>query len=341
MALEWWDGFYQYPGVAGMAAGGWSFPSGGGSLVTGPDGDANWLRTQTFSGAVWARHAYQAPLNAGRFGAYLSPTSLDMWFVTFYDGVAGAAQCSIRGTADGRIQARLGDRNGPPIGAASPVCMASGVSKHIEAYALISDTVGVIQAWVENVLVLNLSNIDSKAHSSSTTFSAIEFGVAGNGEAFWKHVFGANPSGPHNAGQIGPRKVRRLALAADGSPMDYVADTGTDRYARINEQVLDTASYITSPDIGQKARFTKQNLAVTPASIAAVGIRRFALKSDAGACNDRSALVIGGTAYNADARALTTTGEHLLDVWEVDPSDGGAWTKARVDAAAVQVEHTL
>lgn len=55
----------------------------------------------------------------------------------------------------------------------------------------------------------------------------------------------------------------------------------------------------------------------------------------------RAGLLIAGTRYYAAGRMLDTFYQTFTETFAVDPSDGNAWTKAKLGALALIVQHTM
>lgn len=138
----------------------------------------------------------------------------------------------------------------------------------------------------------------------------------------------------------GDWKIDGAVPIANGSTMQWTAGTGSSNYQEVDEIPRSTTEYVmTTSTAGDVALFTTQSMSTLGISGATVkSVRMIAHLQENVAVTSSNKVRMRSNGTNLDsttARNLTATSSETLWATATDPSGGGAWTEARVDALEI------
>jgi hypothetical protein len=228
-------------------------------------------------------------------------------------------------------------RNATVLGSSAAGVIPISKRFRIEIGFVISDTVGEVKVNIDQgsgaSKVINLTSQDTR-DAADLTGIVNRFRVYNQNPAitYWDDIWLDDDKTAFRVDQT----FARLAPSADVSGVS-TPSTGSDRYAMIDEVPASTTDYVTFAVTGEDV-YECADLSTTPTTITGVGILYIASKTDSGTLEFRSRVL-----SNADYANGTTTGLNMStlgysDFYATDPQGGGAWTKARIDAARLVLE---
>lgn len=239
------------------------------------------------------------------------------------------------------------------IASSDPVIIASAWN-HIEIQVYFHDTAGWVRAAVNGVHVYQAENLDTKSNSEDCAAVAQCRSYLSEASSYFfmdnYHIYDftgtaatdtdwcptVNGSGIAT-NYIGELQAMWEVPNEDTAETDWVASTGTDEYAMIDEVDPDDADYIYSDTAGDLSEFALTDLPEEITYIRGLDIVGRMSKADAG-----SAMVKFGMKSVAD---VTDSAEFPITVeptyWRkqvnVDPDSGARWTRASFNAAWVRL----
>lgn len=213
------------------------------------------------------------------------------------------------------------------------------VYAYVEVKATISaSATGQVKVLVNGVAVLNLVNIITiSAFSTIETISRVLLiGVSGPGSpnnTFFDDLYICDSAGTVNNDFFGDVRIDVVKPNADGTYRDFVPDTGTAHFSRVNEAVADQTSYVASSTIGAKESYQFEDLASIVGVVRGVQIVDVSIKDDAGARSISHLVRSGISEEFSSAIPLSTDRKFYTSVHERDPATGGNWTQTSINAA--------
>lgn len=206
---------------------------------------------------------------------------------------------------------------------------------YIEVEWTLSDTVGVVNVYVNGALKVSVSGVDNK-NSGSATIGSVRLtpsGTGTNGLAF-DDIYITD-----TAARLGESRVETLRPTADDGTQQWGRSTGANNWALVDEtpQNGDT-DYVLAASAGLVDKYTMGDLSSVPSTIHAVQAVMVARKDDAAARSLRSKLTSGSTLANGATRALGSNYQVFSDVWALDPNTSGAWSASAVNALTLGLE---
>lgn len=356
MALIWVDGFDHYGGtIANLTAGG--NYSAYGVNTTQAQISTTQKRTNTHAlrihggntsgaSAGYLRKAYSTGsltrVGVG-FASYI-PTlpAINTGMRLDFNDFANATQFTMYVTSTGALQIKRED--GTVLGTTSGPVITAAAWHHIELYAEMSQTVGVIKIWVNEVLVLNLSAIDN-VNSALVETSQLQFEVDGvypdvtGHDWYIDDLYIYDTTGSiNNAAPVGDLNAYLLVTTADTAEADWTKSTGSAGYALIDETAPDDADYIQSAVVGDRSDFALTDLPSTVNYVAGLFAHVRALKTDAGGAELKTTIMSGSSQSSGSNKSITTAATWWHQAIETDPATGARFTRAGVNAAQVRFD---
>ena len=313
------------------------------SLVAGGRNGGGRLRIvgKICSSQVVAVRAISASPHSLAWGAYLTLTALP--YPTFFCEVRDAVTGHVvfGGNPDGSIAAyrsNTGDMgNAGAVGSAvtllgtsAPGLIAEGQAFAFKGFVTVSDTVGVVQVWLNGVEVLTLTGVDTR-NESTDTITALSWGCTWrnsvSGLLYVEDFWCGSEMLP------GDRRVDVHYPIADGADADWTPSAGGDHYAMVDEATPDddtttiTATAVDSRDTFQVEDFKNPGGAIDGLVVVAVGKR-----ADANSAQFATCVRSGGTTYDGTPIGITTIYEHHKQAYTQDPGTAAAWAEAAFGA---------
>lgn len=235
----------------------------------------------------------------------------------------------------GNFVTKIGDSTVPVITAAA--------WNHIEVKVTINDTTGAVEVRVNQVTVINLTGVDTKA-SALTETSQFQTGNQGTNSQghYVDDIVAWDTSGSLNNDFVGDLKVATDFPDADTADVAWTRSTGATNFGVIDENPPNgDTDYLTATTVGLKFGVTFPDLPAEASQIPAVIMVNKTRKTDAGDANFQGHVISNGDTGNGTDRPVTTAYLLYHDVFETDPDTAAPWTKAAAEIAAYQGERTL
>lgn len=347
--LESWDWQHSSGEPSGqMNLSGWY----GAAFNSGIAGTLGGRRLQWNGGGNVGRWGRQLSATQGKsFGFHITVPSLGtaqnylpFWF--FYDVNGGQQQSG--GTLgqfgfdfspDGKVRAyRATSNNGARtlLGESAAGVIVQGVETAIEGELFISTTVGRFKLWVNNVVVLNLTGVNTQAQAASLV-NGFFSSLSGSGyvleiDDFWMADTDVKPT-------ASPMRATVLLPTTDGATLTMTPSTGTVHKDMVNEQYqnLMVADWLMGDAVGELSVLGLPDLPKTPNEIYAVQLLTYANKSDIAARSISLGFEHGGTISDGPNYPLSTTQQMLKRITTTNGS-GAAWSKADIDAMSLRLK---
>ena len=269
------------------------------------------------------------------------PGGADVAPVISFRDTANVSQCQLWVNSDGSVTAYTGGgkttlggatptgngAQGTLIGSTSGPVLTANSWNHIEIKVNIHDSTGTIEMRVNGVTKLNLSNVDTKNTSNTTTTQVVIATSIDNGgfysvmEWYLKDLIIWDTTGSQNNDFLGSCHVYTLTPDGDDTFPWTPSTALADGYTLIDESDPDDADYISSDYVTNlalqsetidNATWTKTGVTVTT---------NVSNDGDGAATLDR--ITEDGASSDHDAsQAYTFTAEHYI--FQVDVRDNGA-----------------
>jgi len=255
----------------------------------------------------------------------------------------------------GGVADQLGTSTGPVL--------QDNVWTFVEVRWVISETVGEIQVWSNNVQVLNLTNkytahktggswgypervwtgIQFHRHRSINggAYGSVDFGGGANSWLSYDdfYLLDLEGSAPLNA-RLGDHTISALYPSGVGNTTGWTPSTGSN-YACVDETSPNSdTDYVQTTAVNTKDTYAWQDVA-SGAEIKAVQMLAFIRKADEGPGQFKFVTRSGGADYDGGAISVgTTTYAYSREISTTDPATGVAWTESGFNAAEFGVKKT-
>ena len=308
-----------------------------GSMVAGRFGGQA-LR-YTFSGNTQGAFIPVSPSSAGSVGVAVRPVEYPRdttrgQLVGFSSGTVGARQLGIILTLNGALAVIAGSTLYTTADGIIPLAQWS----YIEAEFLLSDTVGYVNLYVNGASVGSVSNVDTKAQTSST-FDWFLINNRNDNPDYttdYDDVYLTN-----TATRLGEQRVVTVVPTSDGTPSQWAASGGVVPPYTMVDEVLCNADvdYIFDGTVNDRAVFNMASTGATPVSVSAVQIGTFSRKTDTGTRAIQLQYVdSGGTAYDSASQTLGSNYIRQVSLLETNPATATAWTPAEANTLKTGVK---
>lgn len=152
------------------------------------------------------------------------------------------------------------------------------------------------------------------------------------GSNYFDDVYVQGDRAPGTLDYYGDVCVETLWPAVDGTHTDWTPDTGSDHFARVNENQADgDASVVTTTSAGDKDTYLTPGLEVVLGSVFGAQLNVYARKNDAALREIAPMIRQAGVDYDGPTTALQMSYAFHSWLLEDDPS-GTGWTISTVDA---------
>lgn len=140
---------------------------------------------------------------------------------------------------------------------------------------------------------------------------------------------------------IAELQVRYLPVNGDTAQMNWVASSGPDKYAMVDETTPNDADYIYSTAAGNLSEFSVTDLPIDITYIRGVDFWGRLSKNDSGAAQTKFGSKSVAATTDAAARPLTVEATYYWDQINLDPNTSARWTKAGLDASWFRITRSL
>ncbi len=247
---------------------------------------------------------------------------------------AGSIQMNLALNADGTLSLR---RNGATLtGGTSAQALSINTWYYIEVKLTIADSVAAdsCKVRVNGVDWITIAAGQDTKNTTNAAANQFRLLTSANITFNFDDLYICDQSGTTNNNFLGDCRVDTAFADADGTYSQFTPSTGTTHYTLVDEAAPNTTDYNAGANVGDRDSYGFAALpALTSQVVYGVQVNAAILKDDAGA-RSASTMVRSGTT-NADGAsvALGTTQTYLSQIYETDPSGGGAWTESAINAA--------
>lgn len=298
------------------------FGAGAGQAWRASSGTPRWF---------WDIGSNQAHLFQGVACEFTGTPSTAILF-ELYDSATIQCWLAIDG-ANRRIQVYRGSGTGNLLGSSASntlAPMAANNWNYIEWEVTLSNTVGVIKAWVDNVEVLNITALDNcaTANEFATRVCLSNFSTFAIDD-----YYAFDDTGSECNSRPGPCRIYTGYPTSDAS-VQFTPSSGTDNFAMVDEasgQDEDT-TYNSGATAGHKDFFGTNLNVPSGATVLCAEVRSTLRKDDVGARDGRALSKSGSTTTNGATLALGNSYVQGRIKHATNPDGGVAWTDTTVNA---------
>lgn len=223
--------------------------------------------------------------------------------------------------------------------AASPAIVAN-VWRYIEVHAKLSDTVGILQVWVDEQLVIDFSG-DTKNGGVATTFDKIGLGYQQYYGGTMDDFYLLDTTGTTNNNRLGDIDVIALRPNGNGSSTQLTGSDGdqVNNYLLVDDPTTPSITdYTAGSTAGLRDLYALEDVPTNTAVVRGVKVSYDARKAAAGYAAAKPVLKANGVATNEAAQPLSTSEtQYASAIYETDPS-GAAWTIPNLNSAEAGIE---
>lgn len=344
MSLLWIDGFDSY----GASVGSQVSPT---DILAQKYATAAVSAAQRVGEGLWSGYslALYNPADASTPSTPLINTDatiiVGFWFRTNYTSNYTRSVLALRDGSSVDVELFLDITNGRLIVVTAGVTRASvsytnlNTWQFIELKATISDS-GSWELRVGGATVASGSH-DTRAGTNNYC-NNVQLGSTGNVNFafFYDHLYICNGAGSTNNNFLGQVKVATIRPSADTAEKDWTAQSGSDHYTMVDEEVADVdTTYIEASMTGDFDLFDYGNPSSIGSTIHGVQINTDCKETDATAYSLQTTIKSSSTVSDDTAQAIASAGyKTLRRISTTDPATGSAWTSSGINAAQFGVK---
>lgn len=299
-------------------------------VANGPRGT-----TGRYSGqALYMSNDISGPNIWGYWPSYVTSCTLGYAFQTT-SVINNSGSQKIMLTHDGNDQIGVGISNmghinlwrGGTLLAQSPINIIKTRLWHYIEIELFSNTsAGTCNVWLDGVKVINFAG--NTQNQTVYGINGIHLGNdSGNGEYFLDDMYIIDQST-----RLGERRIETLYPNGDTTQKDFTPSSGTDNFAMLNSTLVEGTNYVSSTTPGASDIYNMTDLTSTPTTIDAVQLSVWAQKTDSQTRSIETILKSGTAMTYSPESYLPSTPTNIWKIDQVDPQDGAAWNKTKVNA---------
>lgn len=207
--------------------------------------------------------------------------------------------------------------------------------QHFRVAWTISNTVGVVQVWVDGVQVINLSSQDTQ-NSNSASWQTLMVGSTGSINAYIKDliVLDSDTSDATNdvTSITGVTKIHTSFPNGAGANTDWTPSSGSN-YATVDENPPNSdTDYVETTGANNDDSYAFPTTGIS-GTIYGVQVSLFAKKTDAGSRTLAPLTRVSGTDYAGGTKTLAIAYRYLTHMWAENPNTAAAWDATGVNNA--------
>jgi hypothetical protein len=238
----------------------------------------------------------------------------------------------VRGTSS----SGSGGNQGTVLGTLTDFVVLPNVFYHLEMKAVIHDTTGAVQVWINEVEKLNLTNQDTQNVTGVSTVNQITLENVTN--ASDANITDFDDVVIRDDQQNGDEQVRCFFPTGVGATDQWTASAGTTAQCVDETAPNDDTDFISESTPGDISVFTFDDLGPT-SSITAVVPLPYAKKTDAGTAKLKNVIRHSGINYSGDEKAPSNSAyEYLPQVFMTNPGTSNPFSVSDWNALEVGVE---
>jgi hypothetical protein len=239
----------------------------------------------------------------------------------------------------GAIEVRRSSSGGTVLHTTAPSVLSSGTWQHIEIRASASNSAGEIEIRVNEVIVANVSGLDT-VHTGTEHFASVLLDIdqfTSVNPRYIDDFFVWNTSGTINNDFIGDRRVLTLLPNANQATQDMTVTGAANAYTALRSADGDT-SYLTASDsVPVTSEFGFENAGDNVGAISAVQVVTLARKTEAGAATMQVSMISGSDVDTGDVHSIADSYSYYEDVFETNPATGAPWNASTISSASFRL----
>jgi hypothetical protein len=252
------------------------------------------------------------------------------------------SQWSLRMNNDGKLYAHKGNFQSGVILGSTATSLSENVWHFVELDVVIHPTAGTFKVWVDGILRLNLSSVDTRAQGSNA-WDSIQLGGLGSLTFYFDDLYIADGTGSGLTSVTGDVQAEYVVPDANGTTRQWLRSSGSDDYTLVDEAVPDTADYLYTSTLDD---IVTMNFPVAPlagANIAGIQLVSYAQRTSAAAAGLKHVTRQGGTNYVETAEHGLTDSTFLYhrEPQDLQPDGSGVWTETAFGNAEFGVKKSL
>jgi hypothetical protein len=326
------------------------YPIGNGMDVgVGRFGFGKAMRTPygvTGGGMVSNRIPIGGALNEGFAGVAVyvgaGSTNQTRSFVSFYDGLADSAQCSVVFAPNGIVQVTQGGPTGTVLVSSATGSYQADQWLYPEFHPIIGTSSGGMEVRVNTKPVISLVSANTQAIGARATFDMINVGWESSGtiqfvDYGFDDLYLCDTAGSANNGFLGNCRVKTQFVTGNSTPQDF-AIGGTSPAATAWQSLLNTAldntKYIHSGTVGDESLFTIETIINAP-MVFGIQVSGAYWQDDATQRIVRNLIKSGATLTEGVDQYTNQTPTFYKDLLEINPAAGVGYTGADLNALLI------
>lgn len=230
------------------------------------------------------------------------------------------------------------------IGRSDPNKHADGVWHRLEIDATFHGSAGAVTVRLNNTDIITLTGIDT-TQTANNYASRIRFG------SLWSTTTGTNlyiddvvvmdDTGSKLNGFIGEVRIDRIPPTSD-IQKEWTPSTGSDHYALVDEEGINTADYVENAAGGATDIFGLADLPVTN-EVLGVTLRHRAVRTGTNSYNVKLATQVGssGTVEEVSDNLVSTVVQPFTTHVDVNPETGDDWTPSDINDLRLHLTSVL
>lgn len=323
MWLEFLEGF-DWPGDSAELNDRYVTPSGGWVLQAGAGADGSNAANDPDQCYYVFSSAVQTEILMGfRIKTPLEATGI----IEFRNN--SQQQMVLKMTIEGRLTIY---RGGTWLEQSDIVCTADDWH-YIEIQLKIDNAVGLYNVWVDGVLVLDDTGVDTENVVGGC--GNVKWPVQSR---MWDDMYLYLGAGASGAARLGDITVPGFLVNAAGDDAQWTPSAGAN-YENVDDPTADEdATYNEDATIGQRDLYNFADLAAFSGDIKGVEVMARMRKTDVGAKQAKIACKSGGSLYYGPDLAMSDSYAWFSKIWEQDPDTAADWLRADYNAGQFGAE---
>ena len=217
------------------------------------------------------------------------------------------------------------------------------VWNHMEVKLIVSDTVGEITIRLNGIEVFSQTGIDTQSGSTALC-NQIQFRandpIGGTPNYRIDDVIFNDDQGSVNNTWMGDVEIQTLRPTIDTATADFTPLAG-DNFANVDDAPGpdDDTTYVESATPGDQDLYDMGSLKTQSLTIAALIVRSYMKKTDAGTRFIRMLSQENGTLGTGAELPMSTTYSYGHEIFELNPDTSALWTVSQINGAQIGMEN--
>jgi len=276
---------------------------------------------------VWIRCA----MSLGLVNSSSIPPATNYRVLRLLDSAAATQIQIIRIAASGQLEVYRGGTKLGTCGHLTPNWQVW------EIHLIVNNTTGVLDIWVDGVLVFTFSGDTQETGNANVGSIALEY-ASSSADAVIGHTHNFDDlaindvSGSVNNGQIGRGGIHALVPTSDTAQKDFTPDSGSTNFSQVDEiPADDNTTYVQSSTVGHRDLYGLADIAGNGLASAVAIVGRVVSANGAGA---QGALTVKSntTVQEGPTKSPGTSYEYVHDIINTDPDTTAQWTLSGINA---------